>query len=72
MANKDSKTYIGWKSIHENEIGITIRCVLWKFLIGVKTYGSSLQSYGLSTTHQVVTAMLPCLKLPLVLNDVLI
>jgi hypothetical protein len=58
--------FIGQKSIHDNDIGITIYCILWEFVIEVKPSGSPLHFYSLSNAHQVVTALLPCLKLPLV------
>ena len=57
---------IGQKSIHDNDIAITIHCVLWEFVIEVKPSESSLRFYGLSSAHQVVTALLPYLKLRLV------
>ena len=57
--------FIGQKSIHD-DIGITIHCILWEFVIEVKPFESPLHFYSLSIAHQVVTALLPCLKLPLV------
>lgn len=58
--------FIGQKSIHDNDMGITIHYILWEFVIEVKPSESPLHFYGLWSAHQAVTALLPCLKLPLV------